>query len=48
MKITWHRVCSLLAAKNCYESGVTIKAIAQSAKKSQSTIRRWLKQSGVK
>ena len=35
-------LCNHLAARNCYNSGQTVKAIALSAGKSQSTIYRWL------
>lgn len=39
----YQRICALLAARNCFDAGQTIKEIAASAKKSPSTIRRWLK-----
>lgn len=46
-KLTFEMMCSMLAAKNRYESGQSIAKIAASAKKSPATIRRWLKRSGV-
>ena len=33
----------MLAARNCFNSGMSINQIAKQAKKSPSTIRRWLK-----
>lgn len=37
------RICALLAARNCRNAGQSVKEIAASAKKSITTIRRWLK-----
>jgi len=39
----YQRICALLAARNCYNAGQSVKEIAASAKKSISTIYRWLK-----
>jgi len=36
-----------MAARNLYLAGVTVREIAQQAGKSPTTIRRWLKSSGV-
>ena len=41
--MTYQRICALLAARNCSNAGQTVSEIAKSAKKSPSTIRRWLK-----
>lgn len=38
-------ICKMLAARNCYESGVTVKEISKQAKVSESTIHKWLKTS---
>lgn len=43
-KATFKSVCSLLAAKRCRQAGQSVAQIAKSAKKSKSTIYRWLKQ----
>lgn len=48
MNFTFQRMCAMLAAKNCYESGQSVKQIALSAKKSPKIIRRWLEQAGAK
>jgi transposase-like protein len=42
-KINYEKICIMLAAKNCYESGMPIKEIARQAKVSISTVRRWLR-----
>lgn len=39
----YEQICKMLAAKNCKDSGMTVKQIAQQAKVSTSTVRRWLK-----
>ena len=39
------RICTLLAARRCYNAGQSVKEIAKSAGKSVSTIYRWLKES---
>ena len=36
------KLCSMLAARRCYNSGQTVAQIAKSAGKSEATIRRWL------
>ena len=41
--MTYRRLCQLLAARNCFNAGQTVKDIAASAKRSETTIRRWLK-----
>lgn len=41
--MTYRRICALLATRNCFNAGQTVKAIAASAKRSPNTIRRWLK-----
>ena len=43
MKRRFERMCALLAARRCFNAGQTIDQIAKSAKRSKSTIRRWLK-----
>lgn len=45
--IDYQHICKLLAAKHCYEKGQTVKEIAKSAKVSESTVRKWLKEGGV-
>lgn len=35
-------VCAMLAARNCFNSGMKVAEIARQAKKSPTTIRRWL------
>jgi transposase-like protein len=47
MKPTFQEMCTVLAAKNCYESGQSVAQIAASAKKSHTVVRRWLKEAGV-
>jgi len=47
VKLSFKRMCALLAAKRCYEAGQSVRQIAKSAGKSPSTIRRWLKTVGV-
>lgn len=37
------KVCAMLAARNCRNSGMSVKEIAEQARKSPTTIRRWLK-----
>lgn len=36
-------VCSAIVASNLYDSGASIKEIAEQAKKSPATIRRWIR-----
>ena len=48
MKLTFYRMCSILAAKSCYENGQSVDEIAKAAKKSPATSRRFLKDSGVR
>lgn len=47
MVFTFQRCCALLAARNLYLAGVTVREIAQQAGKSPTTIRRWLKVTGA-
>jgi transposase len=37
------KICAMIAARRCYDSGLTVAEIAKQAKKSENTIRRWLK-----
>jgi len=46
-KFTFQKMCAMLAAKRCYESGQSVEAIAVSAKKSPAVIYGWLKEAGV-
>ena len=39
-------VCATLAVVNCHNSGQSTSQIAKSAKRTPSTIRRWLKEGG--
>jgi uncharacterized protein YjcR len=39
---SWARVCAVMAARNCYDSGVSVRDIAAQAKVSPTTIRYWL------
>ena len=48
MACSFQRICALMAAKNCYESGQSVAEIAASANKSPATIRRWLQTAGVR
>ena len=48
MRLNFRKMCALLAAKRCYESGQSVQQIAKSSGKSRSTIRRWLKAAGAK
>ena len=41
--MTFKHICSMLAAYRCYRSGQSVKAIAASAGRSESTIRRWIR-----
>ena len=43
----FQKMCTLLAAKQCYEAGQSVAQIAASAKVSAATVRRWLKNAGV-
>jgi len=43
MKLTFKIICSQIAVKRMYDSGVMIKEIARQAKVPESTIRKWLK-----
>ena len=45
--MAFDRMCALLAARQCYHAGQTVRQIAASARKSQSTVRRWLRKSGA-
>ena len=40
--VTFYHICELLAARQCYNAGQSVKEIARSAKKTPSTIYRWL------
>lgn len=40
----FERACNRLAAKRCRDAGQTVTEIALSAKRSQTTIRRWLRE----
>jgi transposase len=42
-KATFNDPCNALAARRCRDAGQSIHEIAKSAKKSESTIRRWIK-----
>lgn len=39
----YKQICKLLAARRCFDAGQSVKDIATSAKKSTTTIRRWLR-----
>lgn len=41
--MTFDRVCTILAARRCHDSGTTVKQLAAQAHRHPSTIRRWLK-----
>jgi predicted transcriptional regulator len=41
--MTFQKMCARLAAIRCREAGQSVKEIAISAGKSETTIRRWLK-----
>lgn len=43
MKLNYNRICVLLAMRNCYNSGTSVKDLAKFANKSTSTIYKWLK-----
>lgn len=43
MRITFASICAMAAARGCYDSGMTVAQIAAQAKRSPSTIRRWIK-----
>lgn len=47
MSFTFKRMCSMLAARHCYEAGLRVEDIAASAKVSTSTIRRWLRATSI-
>ena len=42
-RITFKDICSHLAARQCYNSGQSVKRIAKSANVSTSTVYKWLK-----
>jgi len=48
MKFTFKRMCAMLAARNCYESGMSVKTIAGQAKVSERVVRKWLKDSNTR
>jgi hypothetical protein len=41
--VTFQRICTLLAARRCYDAGQSVSDIATSAKRCPATVRRWLK-----
>ena len=41
-KLTYAKICSMLAAYNCYKSGMPVETIASQAKKSKKTIYKWI------
>lgn len=43
MQLNFEAICKQLAAKQCRDAGMTVKQIAEQAKVSQSTVRKWLK-----
>lgn len=45
MRLNFNRICTLVAARDCYEAGQTPAVIAKSAGVHVSTVRRWLKSS---
>ena len=46
-RTTFVDIVNMVAARRCYEAGQSIAQIAASAKKSKSTIVRWIKLTGV-
>jgi len=40
--MAFEQVCNFAAARRCYEAGQSVAEIAKSAKKSETTIYRWL------
>lgn len=40
-------ICTMLAARNCYNAGHTVAEIAIAAKRTPETIRRWLRTTGA-
>lgn len=41
--MTFIKFCGMKAAYNCYKGGMSVKEIAKQAKKSTSTIYKWMK-----
>ena len=46
-RLTFDHICSVAAARRCYDAGQSVAEIAKAAKKSESTIRKWLEEIGV-
>lgn len=44
----FNRICSMLAARRCFDSGATVAHLAERAGVSASTIRRWLRATGLR
>lgn len=47
-RFTYQKMIAMMAAATCWVSGASIADIAKQAGKSQATIRRWIKLTGVK
>jgi transposase len=45
---TFVHICEMIAARQCWDSGQSTRQIAESAARSPATIRRWIKQTGVR
>lgn len=48
MRLTFDHVCSVIAAVRCLNSGQSFAQIARSAKRSPSTVRRWVNRAGFR
>jgi transposase len=44
---SFEKICAMIAVVNLYNSGVSIKEIAIQSKKSETTIRKWLKNANL-
>lgn len=48
VKLTWPRMATLIAARQCFEAGQSVNEIAGSAKLPPSRVRRWLRSTGLR
>ncbi|MDR3638630.1 MAG: hypothetical protein P4L84_32795 [Isosphaeraceae bacterium] len=46
-RLTFNDICNILAARRCWNAGQSLTEIARSAKRSKSTIRNWIRKSGI-
>lgn len=44
----WDRIVDMVVVRQCYNNGATLKQLAEKTDKSISTIRRWLRITGLR